>query len=332
MWFVLFGLGFIILFVCFGLVIGNDEKCTENGCGTPASKSDGGFAICDASTFTTQYLDHPWIRGACDIDKLPASTWLTSSRVRKVFMKDYLGKKPVLLTNVSLLYNNPKRKKLWTHDVLIDRHGDLEVPVMIKAGRGRGLASPTNISSLLKEKMHGCADAARISRVVEGDIREAPYTFCTQNEILHDKLPWSLPHLLKDFGLSKGDSPVCGGDKRSCYLAVGASGSGINMHVHRDAHAFSEVVFGRKAWYLQKPDCQSTQAKFSSAEWLLKPLPTVSEGQSIQSNCSVFHSVVQNPTDVLYLPPGYHHATFNVDETIGAVIHVPGKIVDNSDN
>lgn len=321
--------------MCFGIGSGNKEPCATNkdaSCVAPEDELlrtqvpfnvDGGFGTCDPTdpaTFTTQYLDHSWIQGASDIDELPLADWSTG-----VFMRDYFGKKPALLTDASVLYYNASKRFAWVRDMLIERHGDRIVPYMVKPGSGRGQAAPINISSLLMDKMRGCADAARLSQITKGDISEAPYSFSGQDELLSNSLPWSIPQLLRDFGLSKGDSKVCSERGSVCYLAIGASASGILMHDHQTAHAFSEVVFGRKAWYLQKPNCKLSQAAAgiqTSAEWLLKPLRTKHAKQSDQSDCDAFHSLMQRPSDVLYIPPGYHHATFNVDETVGAVIHV----------
>eukprot|EP00039_Didymoeca_costata_P010897 m.148489 g.148489 ORF g.148489 m.148489 type:complete len:286 (-) comp14999_c0_seq4:215-1072(-) len=94
-------------------------------------------------------------------------------------------------------------------------------------------------------------------------------------------------------------------------FGIGASGSGVPFHTH--GAVFSEVVYGRKRWWLSKPSMEPQfDPEETSLVWLHKTYPQYKNG-SITDNlleCTV------GPGEVLFIDHQWWHSTLNIGQTV----------------
>lgn len=98
----------------------------------------------------------------------------------------------------------------------------------------------------------------------------------------------------------------------------GARFSGVNFHKH--GAAFSEVLHGRKRWYVSPPDKRPDFSPHKTQlEWVLGHEAPVQWGASAVHASEGALNTPQplactlSRGDVLYLPPGWWHATLNLN-------------------
>ncbi|XP_059717174.1 jmjC domain-containing protein 8 isoform X3 [Haemorhous mexicanus] len=86
------------------------------------------------------------------------------------------------------------------------------------------------------------------------------------------------------------------------------SGSGVPFHWH--GPGFSEVIFGRKRWFLYPPDrTPHFHPNESTLAWLQHTYPTLPPAQR-PLECTL------RPGEVLYFPDRWWHATLNLDTSV----------------
>mmetsp|Transcript_9486 Transcript_9486/g.23735 ORF Transcript_9486/g.23735 Transcript_9486/m.23735 type:complete len:329 (-) Transcript_9486:42-1028(-) len=94
----------------------------------------------------------------------------------------------------------------------------------------------------------------------------------------------------------------------SMSFGVGASGSGVPMHVH--GPVFAEVFYGAKRWFLYAPDQRPPfDPDITSMNWLQQVYPTLPASQ-LPFEC------VCHPGDLLYIPSEWYHSTLNLGQTV----------------
>ncbi|NXS29253.1 JMJD8 protein, partial [Pomatostomus ruficeps] len=91
-------------------------------------------------------------------------------------------------------------------------------------------------------------------------------------------------------------------------FGVAGSGSGVPFHWH--GPGFSEVIFGRKRWFLYPPDkTPHFHPNETTLAWLQNTYPTLPPGQR-PLECTL------RPGEVLYFPDRWWHATLNLDTSV----------------
>ncbi|NXS04591.1 JMJD8 protein, partial [Oxylabes madagascariensis] len=118
------------------------------------------------------------------------------------------------------------------------------------------------------------------------------------------------------FGIAGG----CGMGTLGTRLGLGAlpstnpstpttgSGSGVPFHWH--GPGFSEVIFGRKRWFLYPPDkTPHFHPNETTLAWLQHTYPTLPPAQR-PLECTL------RPGEVLYFPDRWWHATLNLDTSV----------------
>ncbi|NXU36541.1 JMJD8 protein, partial [Drymodes brunneopygia] len=86
------------------------------------------------------------------------------------------------------------------------------------------------------------------------------------------------------------------------------SGSGVPFHWH--GPGFSEVIFGRKRWFLYPPDkTPHFHPNETTLAWLQHTYPTLPPAQR-PLECTL------RPGEVLYFPDRWWHATLNLDTSV----------------
>ncbi|XP_059717173.1 jmjC domain-containing protein 8 isoform X2 [Haemorhous mexicanus] len=91
-------------------------------------------------------------------------------------------------------------------------------------------------------------------------------------------------------------------------FGIAGSGSGVPFHWH--GPGFSEVIFGRKRWFLYPPDrTPHFHPNESTLAWLQHTYPTLPPAQR-PLECTL------RPGEVLYFPDRWWHATLNLDTSV----------------
>lgn len=108
-------------------------------------------------------------------------------------------------------------------------------------------------------------------------------------------------------------------------VGIGGKHTGVAFHFH--GPGFSEVIIGRKRWFLfpeSIADPPGHSPNISVAEWVDNTLPTLESwrtafdevspnGEQTRVETRLFDCVI-HPGDMLYFPTGWMHATLNLDD------------------
>ncbi|NXU80749.1 JMJD8 protein, partial [Oreotrochilus melanogaster] len=91
-------------------------------------------------------------------------------------------------------------------------------------------------------------------------------------------------------------------------FGIAGSGSGVPFHWH--GPGYSEVIFGRKRWFLYPPDhTPHFHPNETTLAWLHHTYPTLPRAQR-PLECTL------RPGEVLYFPDRWWHATLNLDTSV----------------
>nr|XP_048722189.1 jmjC domain-containing protein 8 isoform X2 [Caretta caretta] len=91
-------------------------------------------------------------------------------------------------------------------------------------------------------------------------------------------------------------------------FGIAGSGSGVPFHWH--GPGYSEVIFGRKRWFLYPPEkTPEFHPNKTTLSWLLDTYPFLPpEDRPVE--CTI------HPGEVLYFPDRWWHATLNLDTSV----------------
>uniref|UniRef100_A0A8D2L4N6 Jumonji domain containing 8 n=1 Tax=Varanus komodoensis TaxID=61221 RepID=A0A8D2L4N6_VARKO len=91
-------------------------------------------------------------------------------------------------------------------------------------------------------------------------------------------------------------------------FGIAGSGSGVPFHWH--GPGFSEVIFGRKRWFLYPPEkTPEFHPNRTTLSWLLHTYPLLPPWER-PVECTI------HPGEVLYFPDRWWHATLNLDTSV----------------
>ncbi|KAM9179066.1 jmjC domain-containing protein 8 isoform 2-T2 [Mergus octosetaceus] len=91
-------------------------------------------------------------------------------------------------------------------------------------------------------------------------------------------------------------------------FGIAGSGSGVPFHWH--GPGYSEVIFGRKRWFLYPPDkTPHFHPNETTLAWLQHTYPTLPPAER-PLECTV------RPGEILYFPDRWWHATLNLDTSV----------------
>ncbi|XP_053550971.1 jmjC domain-containing protein 8 [Bombina bombina] len=92
--------------------------------------------------------------------------------------------------------------------------------------------------------------------------------------------------------------------------SFGIAGSGTGVPFHWHGPGYSEVIYGRKRWFLYPPDkTPEFNPNRTTLAWLLETYPYLPE-QERPVECTI------RPGEVLYFPDRWWHATLNLDTSV----------------
>lgn len=94
-------------------------------------------------------------------------------------------------------------------------------------------------------------------------------------------------------------------------IGIGGRGTGVAFHFH--GPGFSEVILGRKQWFLFPPeyDIPGSHPNISMSTWAKEQLPSLLQHRDTLHN--IFYHCEIGPGEVLYFPDRWLHATLNRD-------------------
>jgi hypothetical protein len=90
-------------------------------------------------------------------------------------------------------------------------------------------------------------------------------------------------------------------------IGIAGAQSGVSFHFH--GPGFSEVIIGRKRWFIFPPDALSLShidPNMTVARWVEEVYPKLPD-------TSLLQECVIEPGDMLYFPANWMHATLNLD-------------------
>ena len=101
-------------------------------------------------------------------------------------------------------------------------------------------------------------------------------------------------------------------------FGIGASGSGVPFHTH--GAVFAEVLYGRKRWFLSRPELKPTyDPDETSIRWLTLSKgaknagqPRVASGEASED----LYDCTLGPGEVLYIGHTWWHSTLNIGQTV----------------
>lgn len=98
------------------------------------------------------------------------------------------------------------------------------------------------------------------------------------------------------------------GTTRAYSFGIAGSGSGVPFHWH--GPGYSEVIFGRKRWFLYPPEkTPEFHPNKTTLSWLLDTYPFLPPWER-PIECTIY------PGEVLYFPDRWWHATLNLDTSV----------------
>ncbi|XP_068434152.1 jmjC domain-containing protein 8 [Clinocottus analis] len=93
-------------------------------------------------------------------------------------------------------------------------------------------------------------------------------------------------------------------------LSFGIAGPGSGVPFHWHGPGFSEVIYGRKRWFLYAPHQEPHfHPNRSTLSWVTETYPLLPEAEA-PLECTI------SPGEVLYFPDRWWHATLNLDTSV----------------
>ncbi|XP_034395553.1 jmjC domain-containing protein 8 isoform X2 [Cyclopterus lumpus] len=98
--------------------------------------------------------------------------------------------------------------------------------------------------------------------------------------------------------------------RTSGALSFGIAGPGSGVPFHWHGPGFSEVIYGRKRWFLYPPDQEPHfHPNRTTLSWVTETYPQLPEAEAPQE-CTI------SPGEVLYFPDRWWHATLNLETSV----------------
>lgn len=93
-------------------------------------------------------------------------------------------------------------------------------------------------------------------------------------------------------------------------FSFGVAGAGTGVPFHWHGPGYSEVIYGRKRWFLYPPDQEPHfHPNRTTLSWLKETYPHLPEAEA-PLECTI------RPGEVLYFPDRWWHATLNLDTSV----------------
>ncbi|KAM3863993.1 jmjC domain-containing protein 8 [Diretmus argenteus] len=219
--------------------------------------------------------------GPCNIDVLDSS-----SLSHRQFIEQYAYTRPVILRGLT---DNQKFRVLCSKSSLLEEYGDRTVRL-----------STANTYSYRKVDVpfHQYVDLLLKPQSLEALGSDTLYFFGDNNftewQSLFDQYrppPYGLPRTTRAYS-----------------FGVAGPGTGVPFHWH--GPGYSEVIYGRKRWFLYPPDQEPHfHPNRTTLSWVAETYPYLPQEEA-PLECTI------RPGEVLFFPDRWWHATLNLDTSV----------------
>nr|XP_057905590.1 jmjC domain-containing protein 8 isoform X2 [Doryrhamphus excisus] len=227
---------------------------------------------------TSQGLHH---EGPCNIEVLDGS-----SLSLRGFLDRYAYSTPVVIRGVT---DNTEFRSLCSKSTLLDEYGERKVRL-----------STANTHSYTKVDVAFRKYVDVLLRPQSPDVlgSDTLYFFGDNN----------LSEWRSLFDVYKPPPLVLPRTSRAYSFGIAGPGTGVPFHWH--GPGFSEVIYGRKRWFLYPPgQAPHFHPNSTTLSWLTDTYPHLPEHQA-PLECTI------RPGEVLYFPDRWWHATLNLDTSV----------------
>ncbi|KAK3525376.1 hypothetical protein QTP86_031251 [Hemibagrus guttatus] len=219
--------------------------------------------------------------GSCNIDVRDATTTTHTQ-----FLQEYAYTKPVILRGVT---DNTKFQFLCSKPNLLREYRDKTVRLSTAnthSYRKVDVRFEEYVTSLLTPQSEDTLGSDTLYFFGDNNFTEWHSLFENYNAP-----PYSLPHT----------SPA---------YSFGIAGPGTGVPFHWHGPGYSEVIYGRKRWFLYPPDeAPEFHPNHTTLSWITHTYPNLEE-HNTPLECTI------RPGEVLYFPDRWWHATLNLDISV----------------
>lgn len=244
-------------------------------CGLKAEPEDGGGGWSLPSDFRLQD------EGVCNIDVLDGSQISYQE-----FIQRYAYSRPVVLRGFT---DNTKFRLLCSKSTLLEEFGSRTVKL-----------STANTFSYRKVDVsfQRYVDVLLRPQAADALGSETLYFFGDNNFTEWQSL------------FDQYESPPFGLPNTSGAFSFGIAGAGTGVPFHWHGPGYSEVIYGRKRWFLYPPDKEPHfHPNRTTLSWVTETYPNLPEDEA-PLECTI------RPGEVLYFPDRWWHATLNLDTSV----------------
>lgn len=198
--------------------------------------------------------------------------------------------------------------RLWGKKILLERYGNLVFDVSKSSEIAPSQNYAVNQSTLQRVGARQMTVKEYVGTVLQNqdDSVDCPYLFSTgQPKVIEDIDEPVYFQGQERFALNRRAR-----DQKALFY-IGPPGSSTYFHQHSTAYNYLSA--GRKKWYLFPPAMNFGPSVMTLPEWL----------------GTVYHAlprkpieVLQYPGEVLFVPNGWSHAVYNVDEVVGIAFEI----------
>jgi hypothetical protein len=253
----------------------------------------------------------------CTIPRVPAAQ-VSPER----FEREFRGQRPVILQGLSRDERWTIHRR-WQKKELLAKYGERMVAVrrqgdaadQQRQNNGLGGTLQITLAEYVAQQFDAApvpASAALNSKALEDVTYQFDRTFMNV----------SAPEMKRDFHTPRHFAGLTSDAKQDPLFFLGPRGSGVGFHRHGEA--WNVVAHGRKRWFLYPPEWRSDllgvnpDQALDGLGWLRTFYPQVQSTDAAPMEC------IQEAGDVAYMPELWHHATLNVQDTVGvAHNHLP---------
>ncbi|XP_059203070.1 jmjC domain-containing protein 8 [Centropristis striata] len=219
--------------------------------------------------------------GVCNIDVLDGS-----SLSHQQFIERYAFSRPVILRGLT---DNTRFRSSCSKSRLLEEFGSRRVRLSTAntfSYRKVDVPLQEYVDELLKPQAADALGSETLYFFGDNNFTEWQSLF-----ELYESPPYVLPHT--------------GG---AYSFGIAGAGTGVPFHWH--GPGFSEVIYGRKRWFLYPPDREPHfHPNRSTLSWLTETYPNLN-GDEAPLECTI------RPGEVLFFPDRWWHATLNLDTSV----------------
>lgn len=219
--------------------------------------------------------------GPCNIDVLDGS-----SLSHQQFIERYAYSRPVILRGLT---DNTKFRLSCSKSSLLQEYGARKVRLSTAntySYRKVDVPLQEYVDILLKPQSVDTLGSDTLYFFGDNNFTEWQSLF-----ELYESPPYVLPHT-------------------SGAYSFGIAGPGTGVPFHWHGPGYSEVIYGRKRWFLYPPDKEPHfHPNHTTLSWVMETYPNLPEDEA-PLECTI------RPGEVLYFPDRWWHATLNLDTSV----------------